>query len=276
MRWFKLLLVVLIAFGIYSFRDYLIEGLHYTTTLGPKLLPATALVGLSMFSYILRMSFIVRKSGGDISIKDCIKAVMVSFTAVLSIVKVGVGIVVYYLTRKGLLLSQAVTYYIWDRASHVVATTVIGIFVLGSWNVIGGLSGLGAIMALAIVGLILGKVKLEALEDFQPTLKRLVGVKTVFWLLLLSTINIVVDSGALALLTGAGWKSAMAGVLVGNMMIWASPVPGGLGLYEAAVPLALIAGGVERAAAIGGVLAYRLLSLWVPALLGVAILHREL
>lgn len=68
---------------------------------------------------------------------------------------------------------------------------------------------------------------------------------------------------------GSPEPALVAAVFLGGSALGAaSPTPSGLGVVEAALVAGLMAGGVPGGPAVAGVLAYRLATFWIPALLG--------
>jgi undecaprenyl-diphosphatase len=65
-----------------------------------------------------------------------------------------------------------------------------------------------------------------------------------------------------------------AAYLFGSAIGAASPTPGGLGVTEAALVAALTTIGTPAATAVAGVLAFRLLTFWLPMAPGAFSLHR--
>jgi uncharacterized membrane protein YbhN (UPF0104 family) len=279
-RWLKLLLVVLIFFGIYKYRVSLVDATAYASSLRVELVYAAIFVGVSLLASGLRGKHIINKLGGFMSIGDAFKLACVSASSVFSVIRAGSGISLYYLKRKGFLLSHVVTYYLGDRFFSTVVFLALGALVLGEFSWILALV-LFAAMAATIVGIkftsrlpnfwVFGMIK-----DFSEDLKKLTNPGSAVWLSFLALLNVVMDALAISVLTGSSLNTSVVAVVIGMMLILVSPTPAGLGLYEPAVSAHLIAQGVASSAAIGGVLAFRLLSLWVPSFVGLYVLHKEL
>ena len=90
------------------------------------------------------------------------------------------------------------------------------------------------------------------------------------------TVTYLVAFQAALLAFGArpGVLAVTAAYLVGSAVGSVSPTPGGLGVTEAALVASLTTIGVPAATAVAGVLAFRLLTFWLPMAPGAVVLHQ--
>ncbi|TRO62009.1 hypothetical protein E2P64_00560 [Candidatus Bathyarchaeota archaeon] len=279
-RWLKLLLVVLISYGIFKYRDSLVDAAGYASSLRIELLLAAAFAFLSLMASSLRAKHIINEVGGLISTKESFELSAVSASSIFSLVRVGSGIPLYYLKKTGTLLSHTVVYYIADRFFNIMSFLALGVVVLGKFSWVSGLL-LAAGVMVTLVGLTYTRLLPDfwpfgMIKDFIEDIRKLVTWRTAVWLSFLSLSNLMIDSFAISLLSGAGLNAVLAATVLGTAAMLVSPTPAGIGIYEPVVSTQLVSAGVVGGAAIGSVLTYRLFALWVPALVGLYVLHRKL
>lgn len=279
-RWLKPLLVVLISYGIYKYRNSLIEAVIYATSLRLVLLYGLIFALISLMASGLRAKHIINKVGGFMSNVEAFEFSTVSASAVFSLVRVGTGIPLYYLKKTGVLLSHTVTYYVVDRFFSTMSILVLGALVLGDFRWIST-----ALLVIAAIGTVIGLKYTHKLPDFWPfgmikdfsgDIKKLVNIRSALWLSFLAFMNFAADSLAITSLSGAGISVSLTAAVLGMAAMLVSPTPAGIGIYEPIVAGHLISLGIATNAAVGAVLVYRLFVLWLPALLGVQTLHRKL
>jgi hypothetical protein len=167
---------------------------------------------------------------------------------------------------------------------HVLALLVAGIVFggqdLGALRVPSGWPLLAGVAAVAVVvGLVLGLPPgrqrlgapvLRALRDIGPVLRRpgkavaLIGGSAGV------TGAYIVTFAACLRAFGADPSFAHVAVvyLIGAAVGSAAPVPGGLGVTEAALIAGLVGFGVPSGPAVAGVLSFRLLTFWLPIIPG--------
>jgi undecaprenyl-diphosphatase len=139
----------------------------------------------------------------------------------------------------------------------------------------------GGLLALGAVGLAIPAGRRVAAQRLVPLAARsLRGVSDVVQrprkLLALMGGSVLVTScylvsvyfGVQAFGGGLGFATIGACYLLGSAVASAAPTPGGLGAMEAALIAALVAAGLDNAAAVPAVFLYRFTTFWVPILPG--------
>lgn len=279
-RWLKLLLVVLIAFGVFRFREALLEALAYASTLRGELVLVAALASALLLANGLRIKKLLTGLGGFIRLRDALKAHLASIASIFSMVKMSSSVMVYYLEKKGVLLSQAAAVFAGSLAFGSLTVLVASSLVLGrfGWLSLAGIAGVaGGVWFLERFGHLLPDVwVLRVMRDFSAELRKLATARAFAWMLLPPLVNMTAGTLSLAVLTGAGLVTSLEANLIGLLIMGAAPVPAGIGVYEPLVARHLAASGVPMDVALGGVLTHRLFFLWAPALLGLFFLHTEI
>ena len=245
-----------------------------------ELLYAAAFIAVGLFASALRGKFIINRLGGFMSTWEGVKLTFVNASSVFSLIRVGVGISLYYLKKTGHLLSHVITFYVADRFAHSFVFIILALLLLGefSWFSVLGLFAvaLGAFALVKFSHRLPDFWILKMIKDYSENLKKLFTPVSVLWLIVLSIVNFAMESLAFSALTGTSLQNSLTASVVGVATMLVSPTPGGLGLYEAAVSAHFVSLGIPSNIAIGSVLAFRLFSIWMPALLGLIVLHREL
>jgi hypothetical protein len=277
-RWLKLLLVVLISYGIWKYRATLAAGLAYAASLRLGLAVAALLAAVGVLSAALRIKYAAGRLGAFLDTRGALEAFLVTTSSVFSLVKMSSSVGIYYLTKKGLPLSQAATIYVAERFFAVLVFFSLGVLFFGqfSWVSLAGLAcAVAAFVVVTRYPHVLPDFRLlDPVKDFSQELVKLTSPAATVMMVVPELINILVATAALSYLAGAPPTVALDATLVGVLLIIGAPVPAGVGLYEPAVAARLVAGGVPQAVAIGSVLTYRLFNLWLPAVAGLWSLHR--
>lgn len=283
MQWLKAVLGVLIALGIYRYRETFVQSLLYASKLNLTIALAMMCVIISQFCTALRLRVMIGKRNKEIRFWDVFKANLVSAATAFSMVKFSDGLKVYFLKKKGAGVSDAMTGYVGERVCDVLFAAVILTLFLGTEAWMGAvLVGLALIFLFVVSRQLksLAKIRflkfLEKISDFSAQLKGLMKPRTFVPILLLTSANFFFSSVAIGLATGSGLGLGVMAFAVGMGLLAASPIPGGIGLYEAGVSAYLVAQGVAVEAALGGILVYRFFSFWLPSILGGLIIAREL
>jgi len=206
----------------------------------------------------------------------------------------GLSLLERYLERSGLDRPTAVS----ALGTAMAATSMVHVPLLLLSTALLGIGGVeavhlprhwpllaGAAVSLAALGAALALRSQSARRLLQPVttaLRSLAGLahspRRLARLILGAAGQILVNAIALALCVRAfGVPTSFLRVLTvylgGTAVSAASPTPGGLGAIEAALVAGLSAVGVPAGPAVAAVLAYRLLSFWLPILPGVAALR---
>ena len=278
-QWLKLILGVLIPFGIYRYREILIESFYYATQMKLSILFTFLFVLISISLVSIRLKYLIKKQGGLIKFWTAFKCYFISLSPIFSMIRFSDSIKIYYLKKKGILLSQAMTAYLSELIIGIFVTGVMLAVFLGQYTPF-----LFIALSLVIISaLLLIKFShklpnfriLNIIRDFSEDLKKIIKVKIIFTLLLISFTQFVFDVFALSTATGASLAQSLIAVLIGIGVITAAPTIAGIGFYETAVPAFLISIGISSEAAVGGVFVYRFFTLWLPALIGNFLLHKE-
>lgn len=167
---------------------------------------------------------------------------------------------------------------------HVSIASVLSVFAVAAVFVLGGWAAVAAVRssrfrhrALAAAGRMVPPLRPRlaswrvAVDDIAETLppgSRLAAV--VGW----SSLNWLLDVAALwVVFVGLGFRMEVGVLLVGfgvaNLATALPHTPGGLGLVEAGMTATYVALGAPTHVALAAVLAYRLISFWLPVLAGV-------
>lgn len=206
----------------------------------------------------------------------------------------GVGLNERYLERTGVSRTAAVT----AVSASSVAGFVVHVTLLTISAVALGLKGLDAptlprgwpllitvialVLAISIaVGLPWGRRRLVApvltgLREFVPLLQRPAKAAALFGGSAGTTLAYILTLAACLRAFGgeASIEHVAVSYLVGSALGSVAPVPGGLGVTEAALIGGLTSFGVPSGPAIAGVLAFRLLTFWLPIAPGIWVFRR--
>jgi uncharacterized membrane protein YbhN (UPF0104 family) len=238
---------------------------------------------ISQISTALRLRVMIGKHDKKIGFWTIFKANMVSAATAFSMVKFSDGLKVYFLKKKGAGLSSAMTGYVGERVLDVLFAAMILTLFLGAYSWTGVVLIFLAVMFLVVFSKHLKKFAkirflkfLEKMSDFSENLKGLLKVKTLVPLILLTCGNFFFSSVAIGLATGSGVGLGIMAFAIGMGILAASPIPAGIGLYEAGVSAYLATQGISAEAALGGILVYRFFAFWLPSIAGSLIIAREL
>lgn len=283
-RWLKLPLAVLIFYGIYKMREKLAEvvlgAIIYSISLSNTSLYVLAFSFLAIWFSVIRIMYILGLLGGKIRLWDIFKAYAISLTTVFSMVKFSDSVRAYYISKKGVPLTYALTTYVAERFFDLTILLPLGAILLGEYSKF-------AVVGLTVLSLVIlifvkftHKIPdirfLRFFKDFGNDLENIITPNTLLWIVLLSLGSMAMNTTAIKFATGVGWFIALRAFVLGCIVLATSPTPAGIGFYEVAVPAYLVSLGVPSAAALGGILVYRLFQLWLPSILGMLFLHREL
>jgi len=283
-RWLKLPLAVLIFYGIYKMRENLAEvvlgAVVYSINLGIGSLYVLAFALLALLLVVIRIKYLLSLLGSKINLKEIIKAYAISITALFSMVKFSDGVRPYYLSKKGVPLTYALTTHVAERFFDLLLILLLGAILLGEYSKF----AMAVLLVLSLVVLILVKFThiipdikfIRLLKDFGEDLANIVTPRTLFWIIFLSIGSMALSTTSIKFGTGASWLISLKAFVLGCIILATTPTPAGLGFYEVAIPAYLVSLGIPSDAALGGILVYRLFQLWLPASLGLLFLHREL
>ena len=206
----------------------------------------------------------------------------------------GVGLNERYLERTGVSRTAAVT----AVSASSVAGFMVHMTLLTISAVALGLKGLGVpslpdgwpllitvialVLAIATgVGLPWGRRRLVApvmtgLREFVPLLRRPARAAALFGGSAGTTLAYILTLAASVRAFGGSTSIEHVAVsyLVGSALGSVAPVPGGLGVTEAALVAGLTSFGVQSGPAIAGVLSFRLLTFWLPIAPGIWVFRR--
>ncbi len=279
-QWLKLILGVLIPFGIYRYREILVESFYYAIQLNLSILLTFLFILLSVIVGTFRLKYLIKKQGGLINFWTVFKCYFISLSPVFSMIRFSDSIKIYYLKKKGIILSQAMTAYVGEIVISLFVTGIMFALFLGQYNIF-------LFIALCILLLLtflfvkfshkIPNIKfLNILKDFSENLKSLLNVRSIFFLLIISFIQFFSSAAALSVATGSSFVNGLKALIMGIGIMTTTPTIAGIGFYEVAVPAYLISLGVNQTAAVGGVFVFRFFNLWLPAIIGNFLIHKEL
>ena len=165
-----------------------------------------------------------------------------------------------------------------DAGSVLVAAVIAGLFALAGWAAVALLhsaSARGAMFRVAARIVPAARDRLRAWHDATTGLAdSLPGARQLRPVVAWSAANWLLEiAGLWIVFVGLGMRMEVGVLVVGygvaNLVTALPHTPGGLGLVEAGMTGAYVALGVETSVALAGVLAYRLISFWLPVLFGI-------
>jgi uncharacterized membrane protein YbhN (UPF0104 family) len=171
------------------------------------------------------------------------------------------------------------TAYIVERFFDLGLHLIIRAYFIGSFSPL-------ALLGLVIVGgfsvlftkkfdLFLKFKIVRKLEDFKDSLNNLMSFRVGFVIFITTIFSFIFQSLAIQSLVNTSFILAMTVVALGGIVVSASPTPIGLGIYEVSIPGFLVSQGVSPEVALGGILTFRFLTVWLPALLGLWVVNRR-
>ena len=276
----KLVLGVLIVFGIATYRTLLMQSLQYALTLNLNALLCILFILISIIINSFRFRYLIKIQGGLIKFRDVFVSYFLSFSTVFSLVKLADSVKIVYLKKKGLLLSQATTAYIAERIANVFVTSILIGLILGQYNfwlLIG--AGLSILLIIIFINFshMLPKIRfVNMVRDFGSELKKLMKFKSIIIIVLFTLFEFLSSALAIGFATHTNFGLSIKTTVMGMATVIATPTPGGIGFYETVIPTFLTQQGVVVETAVGGILTYRFFSLWLPALIGLILLQKTL
>ncbi|MBR9681016.1 MAG: hypothetical protein GOU98_04310 [Candidatus Altiarchaeota archaeon] len=236
------------------------------------------LLGIS--TVVLRLKYVLKELGTSVKNITLFEYVLVANSSIFSLIKMSSTISVYYLVKRGVFLSHAMTGFVIERFFDLGLHLLVSVFFIGSFSPV----LLSALIIFTGMGILFTK-KFEwftkwkiirKLSDFRGELNKIVNFKVGFVLIVLSILSLLFQSLAIRSLVGISLFLSISVVALGGIVIGASPTPFGLGVYEISIPSFLISQGVSAEVAIGGILTYRFLTVWMPAILGLFVVNKRL
>ena len=279
-RWLKIPLVLLILYGIYQYRALLLESMFYATSINLNLIYALFFISMAVLTMIFRLKYVLGKLGTSVKNITLFEYLLVANSSIFSLIKMSSTVSVYYLVRQGVFLSHAMTGFVVERFFDLSLHLLVSALFIGSFSPI-ALSALVIFVGLAFVftkkfDWFLKWKLVSKLSDFRAELNKVVNLRVGLVLVLLSLISFLFQSFAIRSLIGTSLFLSMSVIALGGVVVGASPTPIGLGVYEVAVPSFLISQGVGPEVAIGGILTYRFLTVWLPAIMGLFVVNKRL
>ena len=279
MRWVKLLLGLLIIYGAYAYRQYLIEGLIYSLNLKYYLVLVGIVAALRLLVASEANKIILENLGVETGRKLMVKYQLVGMASAFSMIKFSNSFGIYYLKRKGYLLSQLVVAYLVKLIGDLTSFGIAASLVLGKHHY-SGFVALVIVMAGSYVltrkqDLLPDRWVFHRIKDYADLLRR-VDAALMGKVVGLNFVVYGLDILMWWILLGLGWESLIVIEVLGLLLVNGSPTPGGLGVYEVALPAYLAKLGLGVEVAVGSALVFRFFNLWLPALVGAAVIHREL
>lgn len=258
----------------------MVESAVYAFSLKLKLIWGAFFIGFAILTSVFRLKYVFNKLGTFISPRVILEYFLIANSSVFSFIKMSSTVSVYYLVKKGVFLSHAMTGFMIERFFDLSLHLLVSALFIGTYSV-------PAVFALVfLVGFTLLFTKkfewfskwsfLRKLGDFKEELKKVVDFESFFVLGVFSLVIFILNSLAVSRLVGVGFFLGASVVALGGVVVGASPTPIGLGVYEVALPSFLVSQGVSPEVALGGILTYRFLILWVPAIAGLFVAGRRL
>lgn len=258
----------------------MVESAVYAFSLNLKLFWGALFVGIAILTSVFRLKYVLNKLGTFVSPKTLLEYFLIANSSVFSFIKMSSTVSVYYLVKKGVFLSHAMTGFILERFFDFGLHLLVSALLIGTYSV-------PAVFALVfLVGFVLLFTRrfewfsrwspLKKLSDFKEELKKVLDFESFFVLGLFSLVIFILNSLAVSRLAGVGLFLGASVVALGGIVVGTSPTPIGLGVYEVVLPSFLVSQGVSPEVALGSILTYRFLTLWVPAIAGLFVAGRRL
>ena len=256
------------------------ESFYYAMHLKLSILLTILFILLSIILVCFRLKYLINKQGGLIKFWDVFKCHFISLSPIFSMIRFSDSLKIYYLKKKGIILSQAMTTYVSEIVIGLFVTGIMFAIFLGQYNIFLFI----ALCVLLFLSFLFVKFShklpnmkfFNILKDFSENLKTLLNIQSILFLLMISFIQFFSSATALSIATNSGFVNGLKALIFGIGIITISPTIAGIGFYEVAVPAFLVGLGVNQTAAVGGVFVFRFFNLWLPAIIGNFLIHKEL
>ena len=274
---FRVILFVLIAFGIVKYRQFLAESVIKIFE-NISVFPLVFALGLmAVFGRFARWSFFIHSLDYQISLWDQFKIYFSGFATIPSMVKFSDSLRLVYMKDYGVELVDGIAVYGMERLADIIVTSLLFLIVVGQLSGLAGSLGFLALLWVLLKTRRLWLAKLERFEKFRrleqyldafvydmknfrrPAPVVIIAMATVG----IYVLELVALSSAVGIIAG----KVLPAFLVGKLLITTMPTPGALGFYEAGVS-GILAGFVGGSAALAAVMIYRFVVLWLPVILG--------
>lgn len=277
MKRFKIGLFVLIVFGMFKYRSFLMDS-SIKIFENLSIFPLTLAFGsVAILMGILRWKYFLRLLGYNLGFLDEVKIYFSGFATIPSFVKFSDSLRLVYMKSRGVKMVDGVSIYGIEKIVDMIMISLIFLIFVGQNT--GVLSVIG-LLIIGIFGLKTRKFwfkqferfgKFRRLEEYTEAmihnLKEFKKLNHLVKIGLLSGGVYLFQLITFSIVTGIDPWSLIPAYILGKLIITTAPTPAGLGFYETGVSVA-IAGMIGAANALAAVIIYRFVILWIPIILG--------